>query len=275
MEQLRTGPIKRSRQPPVKKPAREGSGRPAEGMAGLGKGLAILEAFGQHRRHLSITDAASAAGLSRATARRCLLTLVTLGYLTHDGKHFHPTPRMLRLGSAYTDTATLPQLAQPHLTAVRDQLGESVSLAVLQDDESLFVARAEAERIVMTGVRVGARLPAYVSATGQVLLAGLTEEALTDYLRRCHPQARTANTPIELAEIRRRIEQARVDGVAFTDEELELGMRSMAVAVRDSRGNLRAAMSVSTAAARLSMAELRQNSLPVLQERAQQFGQTL
>jgi IclR family pca regulon transcriptional regulator len=247
----------------------------AEGMAGLAKGLAILEAFRQRRGHLTITDAAGAVGVSRATARRCLLTLVALGYLAHDGKYFRPTPRMLWLGSAYVEGASLPQLAQPLLASVRDRLGESASLAVLQDGEALFIARAEAERIVVTGVRVGASLPAWVSATGHVLLGGLPEGQLTRYLSQCRPQQRTPRTPVDPGEIRRRIEAARAEGAAFTDEELELGLRSVAVPVRDQHGAIQAAMSVSAAAARVPMSELRSRFLPVLREHADRLGRML
>jgi IclR family pca regulon transcriptional regulator len=144
-----------------------------EGMAGLAKGLAVLEAFGSAHAKLTISDAAKMTDLSRATARRCLLTLVDLGYLAFDGKFFTPTPRTLRLGNAYVESTPLPQLAQPHLAAVREVVHESVSLAVYFGGESLFVARSEVTRIVNTGVRVGASLPAYASATGHVLLAGL------------------------------------------------------------------------------------------------------
>lgn len=138
----------------------KGAARAPEGMAGLAKGLAVIEAFGIRHPQLTVTDAAQRTNTSRAAARRCLLTLVELGYLTHDNGNFRPTPRMLRLGGAYLDTAPLPQLAQPQLVEARDALGESVSLAVLEDGCSLFVARAEAARIVATGVRVGAKLPA-------------------------------------------------------------------------------------------------------------------
>lgn len=246
-----------------------------EGMAGLAKGLAILEAFSRDTPKLTISDAARLTDLNRAVARRCILTLVDLGYLTHDGKFFSPTPRMLRLGDTYVESAALPQLAQPHLAAVREQVGESVSLAVFQDDRSLFIARSEIRRIVNTGVRVGATLPAYTSATGHVLLADLPEDEFEAYLGRCDPQARTPSTPTRREDIRRRVEQARAERVAITDEELELGLRSMAVPVRDSRGRTVAAMSVSATASRISIEQLRTEFLPVLREHAGQLGRTL
>lgn len=248
---------------------------PAEGMAGLAKGLAVLESFGTAGSRMTISDTAKATDLTRATARRCLLTLVELGYLTHDGKYFTPTPRMLRLGDTYVETSALPQLAVPHLGAVREKVQESVSLAVLQDDEALFVARSEVPRIVNTGVRVGAALPAYVSSTGQVLLAGLPIEELHAYLHRCRPVARTPSTPVRKADILARVDRARTERLAITDQELELGLRSMAVPVQDSRGRTVAAMSVSASAARVSVAELRERFLPVLRRHADALGRVL
>ncbi|MFI5613763.1 IclR family transcriptional regulator C-terminal domain-containing protein [Amycolatopsis sp. NPDC051903] len=247
----------------------------AEGMAGLAKGLAILELFGEATPKLTISDAARLTGLNRAVVRRCLLTLVDLGYLTHDGKHFLPTPRLLRLGDAYVESTALPQVAKPHLAAVREQVQESASLAVLQNDESLFIARSEVKRIVNTGVRIGASVPAYASATGHVLLSALSPEDLTDYLARCAPQARTPKTPGSAEEIRRRVEQARHERAAFTDEELEFGLRSLAVPVADSRGRVVAAMSVSATAGRISMTQLREEFLPILREQAEQLGRKL
>ncbi|WIX83117.1 IclR family transcriptional regulator C-terminal domain-containing protein [Amycolatopsis carbonis] len=247
----------------------------AEGMAGLAKGLAILELFGEAAPKLAISDAARLTGLNRAVARRCLLTLVDLGYLTHDGKHFLPTPRLLRLGDAYVESTALPQLAQPHLAAVREHVQESASLAVLQNDDALFIARSEVKRIVNTGVRIGASVPAYTSATGHVLLSALSTEDFTAYLDRSEFHPRTPKTPVTPDEIRRRVDLVREQGAAFTDEELEYGLRSLAVPVFDSRGRTVAAMSVSATAGRISMDQLRDEFLPVLRDQAEQLGRKL
>ncbi|MHA6796990.1 IclR family transcriptional regulator domain-containing protein [Pseudonocardia bannensis] len=255
-----------------------GSAAPArapEGMAGLAKGLAVIEAFGETSSQLTVAEAARLTDVTRAAARRCLLTLTELGYLTHDGKYFRPTPRMLRLGGAYLDTASLPALAQPHLVAARDALAESVSLAVWEDGWSVFVARAEAERIVSTGVRVGARLPGHCSATGRVLLAELPDEAVAGFLTRSRPERRTAKTLVDPAEITRAVEAARADGFAMSDEELELGMRAMAVPVLDTRGRTVAAMSVSASSARVTVEEMRRDFLPVLLDQATRLGRML
>lgn len=249
--------------------------RPPEGMAGLAKGLAVIEAFGESRTQLTVADAARATGFTRATARRCLLTLTELGYLAYDGKYFRATPRMLRLGTSYLDSAPLPLLARPHLTAAREQLDESVSLAVMEDGWSMFVARAEAPRIVSTGVRLGARLPAYACATGRVLLAGLDDRSLDSYLEHCRPERRTPKTLTDVALIRARIEEVRTEAVAFTDEELELGMRSMATPVKDARGHTVAALSASAFTARATVDDMRRHFLPVLRAHAEKIGQLL
>ncbi|BCL23964.1 IclR family transcriptional regulator domain-containing protein [Streptomyces tuirus] len=244
-------------------------------MAGLAKGLAVIETFGRSRTQLTVSEAAQATGLTRATARRCLLTLTELGYLAHDGKHFRPTPRMARLGGSYTRTDPLPRLAQPHLVSAREALGESVSLAVLDDGAAVFVARAETERVVSAGVQVGTRLAAYSSATGRVLLAALPDAELGAYLAGCRPQARTPKSLVDVEEIRRQVLAVREGAAAVTDEELELGMRSMATPVRDAQGDIRAALSVSAFTARISMEDMREQFLPVLEDHAERIGRML
>jgi IclR family pca regulon transcriptional regulator len=249
--------------------------RPAEAMAGLAKGLAIIEAFGPDRRQLSISEAAQLSATSPASARRCLLTLESLGYLTFDGKFFRPTPRMVRLGAAYLETAPLALLGRPHLLAAREELGESISLAVLDSGESVFVARAEAGRIVSAGVRLGARLPAHASATGRVLLAGLPDDEVDELLARARPAATTPNTVTAVAEIRERVRRAREEDVAYTDEELELGIRTMAVPVRDSSGRVQAAMSAAAFASRVTLDDMAGGFLPVLRGHADRLGRML
>jgi len=249
--------------------------RSPEAMAGLAKGLAIVEAFGSGRMQLTVADAARAAGLTRASARRCLLTLTALGYLDHDGKLFRPLPRMLRLGLAYLGAAPLPQVAQPILESLRDRLGESISVAILQDDESVFVARAMAARIVSTGVNVGAHLPAYCSATGRVLLGSLSDEALRAYLRRVRLVSHTPKTLTKAAAIRAAVTTARAQGFAISDEELELGMRSMAVPVRNAGGATSAALSLSVSSARIAVDTMVRDFLPALGEAAATLGKGL
>lgn len=252
-----------------------GRSRSPEGMAGLAKGLAVIELFGSTSSRLSVASAAEGIGVARATARRCLLTLVELGYVEHDGRYFRPTPRMLRLGSTYLDTSTLPGLAQQRLTDARDELGESVSLAVWEDGWSVFVARAEASRIVKTGVRVGARLPVHCSATGRVLLGALDDDRVLEVLGAAERECRTPHTLTDPGALLAVVREARQEGLAISDEELELGMRAIAVPVSDGAGRVVAAMSVSASSARVSAERMRREFGPVLRREAGRLGRTL
>lgn len=244
-------------------------------MGGLAKGLAIIEALGPDRRELTVSEAAELVSTSPAAARRCLLTLTELGYLHRDGRKFRPTPRMLRLGDAYLSGSTLAALAQSYSEAGRDVLGEAVSVAIYDDGASLFIARAPVQRIVSLGVRLGARLPAYASATGRVLLAGMPVEQREKYLRGCRPKATTPNTLTRIADIRARIEQAAAQGYSMTDAELELGIRTLAVPVTDSSGHVQAAMSTAAFTARVSTEEMLESYLPGLREQAAALGRML
>ena len=244
-------------------------------MGGLAKGLAIIEAFTAQRPQLTVTEATRATGATPAAARRCLLTLAALGYVSYDGKYFRPAPRMARLGSSFAAISPLPALAQPCLEAVRDETQESSSLAVMDREFVAIIARAEAERIVTTSVRLGVRLPIHASATGRVLLAGLPDDELEEKLRHCVLKRTTPNTLMTIPEIRDRIEQVRAEGVAYTDEELEMGVRTMAVPVRDVMGNTHAAMSVATLVTRVSLEEMDVQFRPVLLREAARLGAML
>ncbi len=244
-------------------------------MAGLAKGLAIIEAFGASTSRMTVADAARYADLSRPAARRCLLTLVDLGYLSHDGKFFMPLPRMLRLGSAYLSTSSLPQIAQPLLAEARDELQESVSLGVLDDGYAVFVARAEAVRLVSTGVKLGGRLPAYCSATARVLLSELSDDEIRRHLDAVPMQPLTAHTLTDVVAVTAAIRQAKADGYALSYDELEVGMCSMAVPVRGRSGTIEAAISVSAFSGRVSRETLTQSFLPALQRVAQRVQRAL
>lgn len=251
------------------------SSRPAETMQGLAKGLAIIEGFGADRPAMTVADAARVSGTTRPAARRCLLTLVGLGYLEFDGKFFRPTSRMMRLGGRYLETASLPQVAMPILGALRDELKESTSLAVLESEESLFVARQEVQRLVSIGIRVGRRLPLYVSATGRALLIAWSDSAILDYVDRAEPKAFTSLTATTPAAILAQVREARRTGIAVSDEEFELGVRSIAAPVYDSRGDLVAAISVSAASARVTMADMIRDNGPPLLRAAKAIGDRL
>lgn len=249
--------------------------RAPEGMAGLAKGLAIIELFQETHDAVTVSSAAEAVGISRASARRCLLTLMELGFLAKNGSRFSPTPRMLRLGASYTATTPLPQLAQHHLEAARDELHESVSLSILEDGYSVFIARAEVERLVSTVVRLGSRLPAYASATGRVLLSALSDSELDRYLEGIEPKALTSRTIIDIGQLRDVIHAVRADRVAISDQELEEGMLAIAIPVTDPEGKVIAAMSLSASSARVPVERMMEEMLPGLRRHAAALSRAL
>ncbi len=242
-------------------------------MHGLAKGLAIIEAF-RAKPELTIAGAAAASGATRAAARRCLLTLVELGYIEMRGKSFRSLPRLSRLGCV-SDTISLPRAAQPILERLRDAVEESISLAVLEGDEVLFVARAEAIRMVSTGMRLGAMLPAAITASGRVLLASLPDGALTEKLSATSVTRRTPKTVVSISGLRKSIGEARTRGYAMNDEELELGLRALAVPVIDHSGRTVAAISVSASAARVTAAYMVRELFPLLRKHASLLGRML
>jgi IclR family pca regulon transcriptional regulator len=246
-----------------------------ENMGGLAKGLSIIESFSPVKPKLSVSEAAVAGNMSPAAARRCLLTLQELGFVAYDGKYFQPTPRMSRLALGYTSTS-LPTLAQTHLDAVRDQTERSASLAVLEDGYALFVARAEVQNLVSATVRLGSRLPAQTSSNGRILLAALDDDALEHGLRNLHPAISARGKMVrDKAAVRKRVLEARKRGYSYSDEELEYGVRTLAVPVRDARGVTHAAMSISAFAQETSIKNLIDKNLNILQRAAQSLGSML
>jgi IclR family pca regulon transcriptional regulator len=239
-----------------------------EGMAGLAKGLAILELFGARNDRITVATAAERTGITRAAARRCLLTLTSLSYLHHDGKFFTPAPRLLRLGSAYLGGDALAAAAAPILDRLRDQFGESVSLAVAEDDEVLFIARSSAARVVSAAIKIGARWPLYCTAAGRILLADHPDAEIDAYLRRHSFEKRTRWTVTDAAGLRQVIERTRQAGHAVSDEELEIGLRAVAVPVRSPAGDVVAAIAVSASSARMSIETMEREIVPALQEAA-------
>jgi IclR family pca regulon transcriptional regulator len=182
---------------------------------------------------------------------------------------------LLALSGAYSGTRSLPQIAQPFLMAARDKLYESISLAVLDRDAALFVARAEAERLVTTGISVGTRIDLYCSATGRVLLSGWDDKRLAAYLDPIKVEARTRYTLVKKAALRDAVKKAATAGYATTDQELEIGLRSIAVPVVDSRGGIVGAISASASSARITMREMIRGFVPVLCANAEGLGRAL
>ncbi|MFI0263257.1 IclR family transcriptional regulator C-terminal domain-containing protein [Streptomyces sp. NPDC017056] len=234
----------------------------------LARGLLTLTAFGTGRAALPLTAVAEATGLARATARRALLTLGHLGYLTSDGRLFRPTPKVLELGFAPLSGLTLPEIAQPHLAALVEQVHDSASMAVLSGTDIQYVARVPTVRIMSVNITVGTRFPAYPTSMGRVLLAGLPEAERTAHLARTTLAPLTRHTVTSADRLAALLEQAREDGYALVDEELEEGLRSIAAPVRDRDGRVVAAVNVSTHAGRRSPTEDRDALLPALKAAA-------
>ncbi|MCW2758544.1 MAG: IclR family transcriptional regulator, partial [Nocardioidaceae bacterium] len=216
----------------------------------LARGLDVIVAFDAEHPAMTLSEVAVRAGLSRATARRFLLTLAELGYVRYDGQRFALTPRVLRLGTSNLSGLGLPEVAQPHLERLSAKLGESTSAAVLDGDDIVYVARVATRRIMTVGITVGTRFPAHATSMGRVLLAGLAPVALDAYFARADLAALTDNTVHEEPALRKVLRTVADQGWALVDGELELGLRSAAAPVRDAGGSVVAAVNVSTTATR-------------------------
>lgn len=233
-------------------------------VAGLGKGLAIIELFSEARRRLSISDAAGLAGLTRAAARRYLLSLVHLGYAEFDGKYFSLTPRVMRLGHAYIAATPLPKLLQPYLDTIAHQAGDPSMAAILDDTDVVCIAQATPPRFVFTSLSVGSRLPAYSTALGRVLLAHATPVWLDGYWRRVHLEKRTAKSLATRDALEHELSAIRGQGYAIVDEEVELGLRTIAVPVRNTAGVVVAAINIAVHASRVAVADMPGTLLPLI-----------
>lgn len=259
----------------IARPAAERSGKPADPnfMTSLARGLSVIRAFTGATPQLTIAEVAKISGLPRAAARRCLHTLERLGYVGSDGRRFSLRPKILALGYAFMSSTPLAATLQPVLERVSERVHESCSAAALDDDEIVYIARAATRRIMSVTLNVGSRLPAYCTSMGRVLLAHLPAPELEAFLGRARLKPFTERTVSSRDALRRVLEQVRERGYALVDQELEIGLRSIAVPVRGVSGAVVAAMNVSTQAARVSRREMEARFLPVLRQGASEVGQ--
>ncbi|MFP3992742.1 IclR family transcriptional regulator C-terminal domain-containing protein, partial [Streptomyces sp. E11-3] len=234
----------------------------AEFLESLARGLSVLTAFGPGRAELPLAAVAEATGLARATARRALLTLQHLGYVTAQGRDFRLTPRVLDLGYAPLSRMTLPQIAQPHLAALVGEVHDSASMAVLTGDDIQYTARVAMSRIMSVDITVGTRFPAAVTSMGRVLLAGLPDAEREARLARAAPMPLTRHTVTRRDALAALLDQAARDGYALVDEELEEGLRALAVPVHDRTGRVVAAVNVAMHSGRRSVEQCRTELLP-------------
>ncbi len=234
----------------------------------LERGLAVMRAFGPDHRQLTLADVARRTGLSRAAARRFLLTLVNLGYVHDDGRSFSLRPRVLELGYAYLSTLGLDEVAAPHLERLVASVRESSSIAVLDGDDIVYVVRVPTRRIMTVAISVGTRFPAYATSMGRVLLAAAPAPALDAYLARAHLEALTSRTVTDPDRLRRLLGEVDTRGWAIVDQELEDGLRSVAAPITDRTGTVVAAVNTSVHASRTTLDTLRRTILPQLQATA-------
>jgi IclR family pca regulon transcriptional regulator len=241
----------------------------------LARGLKVIETFEGHKQGQSVADVARETGLSRAAVRRLLMTLQALGYAESDGRIYSLKTRVLKLGFSYLSSASLPTLAQPILEQVTEQVHESSSLTVMDGDQIVYVARSTAKRVMSVGLSVGSRLPAYCTSMGRILLASRPDPQLVSYLERVELKSMTAKTVIDKSKLADLIRKVRTDGFALVDEELELGLRSIAVAVKNRQNETVAAMNIGVHAVRITAKEMIDRLLPILLENARLLGQCL
>lgn len=237
-----------------------------EYVAGLEKGLLIIEAFGIANKALTLSEAAAITGHSRASARRSLLTLQRLGYVDYDGKLFRLAPRVLRLGHAYLTSTSLARVVQPTLEAISERTRESTSFAVLDGTDVVFVARAATRRSLSNGLGLGSRLPAYCAATGRVLLSHLPEQEALLRFQRMARRPLTPHTRVEIPVLMALLDEVRKQGYGVSNEELELGVRSLAVPIKDGNGHMCGSLSIVSATSRRTLENMIEHLLPELEQ---------
>jgi IclR family pca regulon transcriptional regulator len=244
---------------------------PADFIAGMAKGLAVLESFDTERQRLNASLAAQRAGLTRAAARRHLLTLAHLGYLETDGSYFWLAPKVLRLSGSYLASARLPRIIQPTLNRLAAQTGESFSAVVLEGDHVVIIGRSGSTRLLAYGLHLGARLPAHATSTGRVLLAAKSRSELQAWLKGRELARLTAHTAVDTKAFKAILEQVRAQDYCVASEEHELGVHALAVPLRTMDGRTVAALNVVCAPSRLESRVLHKDLLPLLQEAAREL----
>ncbi|GIJ20734.1 IclR family transcriptional regulator [Micromonospora lutea] len=253
----------------------EAATRSGEYVQSLERGLAVIRAFDAEHPQLTLSEVARTTGLTRAAARRFLLTLVELGYVRTDGRLFSLRPRILDLGYAYLSSLSLPEVARPHMEALVAQVHESCSVSVLDGDEVVYVARVPTKRIMTVGISVGTRFPAYATSMGRVLLAAQPAGWLDDYLATAPLRPLTRRTVTDPAKLRAILTKIAAAGYALVDQELEEGLRSLAAPIHGDNGSVVAAVNVSAHASRGSFETIRKELLPPLLATARRIEEDL
>lgn len=241
-------------------------------MTSLARGLAVVRAFSDQRRSLTIAQISHKTGIPRAAVRRCLYTLKRLGYADSEANNFFLKPKILSLGYSYLSSTPLTVSAQPCLNGISRALNESCSLAVLDNEEVLYVARSATSRVMSIALNTGSRLPAYCTSLGRVLLSSLPDEALQHYFDTVKLRAYTERTVVSVARLREILSEVRVSGYSVVEEELEVGLRSIAVPVRGASGVIHASLNVGAQATRVLTRQMEEEFLPALLRGAQELS---
>jgi IclR family pca regulon transcriptional regulator len=260
---------------PTAQPAAADARRNRDLVQGLERGLAVVRAFSHEAPSLTIAQVAERTRLTRAGARRYLMTLQSLGYVWQFGDRFSLTPRLLELGFSYLSTLDVASVCQPFMEQVTSTLHESCSVSVLDEHDVVYVARMPAKRIMSINLAVGSRLPAHATSMGKVLLAYLPPDDLQRYLTTATMERLTNRTIVDRVRLREILAETRRRGWALANEESEQGVRSIAVPIVNRTGLVRAAINVSGHASRVSLAQLRRIYLPVVQDAARGISQAL
>ncbi|MEZ7003631.1 IclR family transcriptional regulator C-terminal domain-containing protein [Streptomyces sp. AD55] len=240
------------------------SPRDTDFVQSLARGLAIVNAFDAEHPRMTLSEVARATDMAPATARRFLLTLAQLGYVDHEHGVYRLRARVLDLGYRYLSRLSVRDVAEPHLEQLAAEVRESSSLCVLDGDDIVYAARVPVTRIIAIAIGVGTRLPAHLTSMGRVLLAGLSEEELEEYLARTTLTAWTSHSLTDPEALRTDLAHVRKQGWSIVDQELEQGLRAVAVPVRTRSGATFAAVNISTHANRTSVEDIRRRLLPPL-----------
>jgi IclR family pca regulon transcriptional regulator len=241
----------------------------------LFRGLQIITAFGASARSMTLSEVARLVDLPRATARRSLLTLAHLGYVREEGRQFTLTPRVLQLATAYLGSSPAASILQPCCERLAAEHGDTFSIAALDGDSAVMIAYAAPRRLYMDAPGIGLRLPAYCSAVGRVLLAGLAAGPREQFLKQLRPQAITPRTVTDKARLRGILTQVATEGFAMAEEEVELGFRSLAVPVRRAGGTVAFALNTGMHLEKRSAEVMQATYLPRLREEAELLGKLL
>ncbi|ASL47879.1 Pca regulon regulatory protein [Burkholderia sp. AD24] len=239
------------------------------------RGLSVIRAFDAEHPKLSLAEVAEAVGISRASARRLLATLVHLGYMHADGRTFSLSPKVMQLGYAYLSGQTLTEIVEHYVVDVAEKTGESCSVCVLDDTDVVYIGRASTKKIMSINLSVGTRLPAWATATGRVLLGALDESERNERLARSEIAAHTDTTRTSVDDLIKAISEAQRDGYAFTSQELEAGLTAVAVPLKDKSGRILAAMNVAGHVHRNSREKMLNEHLQVLQLAANEINLAL